>query len=190
VDFESSFFKEKGESLFRKNGGNRVIYTGAFGSFFDPGFQMNFLIAPQDLLDEGKKYLNIFGKPNFMIEKTLGEIIHQGDIFRYQRKFQKTIAERKELFAQLLLRHFEDQIRFEIPSSGLAFWIQFNRVVSLTALQEKVRLLGLLLPSNCLYQNKTVTALRLGFAHLDEQSMVTAISLLHAAYADLVGNID
>ncbi|HCX56979.1 MAG TPA: GntR family transcriptional regulator, partial [Sphingobacterium sp.] len=106
------------------------------------------------------------------------------------RKFQKTIAERKELFAQLLLRHFEDQIRFEIPSSGLAFWIQFNRVVSLTALQEKVRLLGLLLPSNCLYQNKTVTALRLGFAHLDEQSMVTAISLLHAAYADLVGNID
>ncbi|WP_313156632.1 aminotransferase-like domain-containing protein [Sphingobacterium multivorum] len=190
VDFESSFFKEKGESLFRKNGGNRVIYTGAFGSFFDPGFQMNFLIAPQDLLDEGKKYLNIFGKPNFMIEKTLGEIIHQGDIFRYQRKFQKTIAERKELFAQLLLRHFEDQIRFEIPSSGLAFWIQFNRVVSLTALQEKVRLLGLLLPSNCLYQNKTVTALRLGFAHLDEQSMVTAISLLRAAYADLVGNID
>ncbi|WP_312746151.1 aminotransferase-like domain-containing protein [Sphingobacterium multivorum] len=190
VDFESSFFKEKGESLFRKNGGNRVIYTGAFGSFFDPGFQMNFLIAPQDLLDEGKKYLNIFGKPNFMIEKTLGEIIHQGDIFRYQRKFQKTIAERKELFAQLLLQHFEDQIRFEIPSSGLAFWIQFNRVVSLTALQEKVRLLGLLLPSNCLYQNKTVTALRLGFAHLDEQSMVTAISLLRAAYADLVGNID
>ncbi|HAE68246.1 MAG TPA: hypothetical protein DCG77_13785 [Sphingobacterium sp.] len=167
-----------------------MIYTGAFGSFFDPGFQMNFLIAPQDLLEEGKKYLNIFGKPNFMIEKTLGEIIHQGDIFRYQRKFQKTIAERKELFAQLLLRHFEDQIRFEIPSSGLAFWIQFNRVVSLTALQEKVRLLGLLLPSNCLYQNKTVTALRLGFAHLDEQSMVTAISLLHAAYADLVGNID
>ncbi len=190
VDFESSFFKEKGESLFRKNGGNRVIYAGAFGSFFDPGFQMNFLIAPQDLLEEGKKYLNIFGKPNFMIEKTLGEIIHQGDIFRYQRKFQKTIAERKELFAQLLLRHFEDQMRFEIPSSGLAFWIQFNRVVSLTALQEKVRLLGLLLPSNCLYQNKTVTALRLGFAHLDEQSMVAAISLLRAAYADLVGNID
>ncbi|KKO92547.1 hypothetical protein AAW12_04475 [Sphingobacterium sp. Ag1] len=190
VDFESSFFKEKGESLFRKNGGNRVIYTGAFGSFFDPGFQMNFLIAPQDLLDEGKKYLNIFGKPNFMIEKTLGEIIHQGDIFRYQRKFQKTVAERKELFAQLLLRHFGDQIRFEIPSSGLAFWIQFYRVVSLTALQEKVRLLGLLLPSNCLYQNKTVTALRLGFAHLDEQSMEAAISLLRAAYADLVRNID
>lgn len=190
VDFESSFFKEKGESLFRKNGGNHVIYTGAFGSFFDPGFQMNFLIAPQDLLDEGKKYLNIFGKPNFMIEKTLGEIIHQGDIFRYQRKFQKTVAERKELFAQLLLRHFGDQIRFEIPSSGLAFWIQFYRVVSLTALQEKVRLLGLLLPSNCLYQNKTVTALRLGFAHLDEQSMEAAISLLRAAYADLVRNID
>jgi GntR family transcriptional regulator/MocR family aminotransferase len=30
----------------------------------------------------------------------------------------------------------------------------------------------------------------LGFAHLDEQSMVAAISLLRAAYADLVEKIN
>ncbi|MDR0264005.1 MAG: PLP-dependent aminotransferase family protein [Sphingobacterium sp.] len=186
ADFESSFIKTKGETLFRKNAGNRVIYTGAFGSFLDPGFQMNFLIAPQDLLDEGKKYLNIFGKPNFMIEKTLGEIIHQGDIFRYQRKFQKTIAERKELFAMLLRRYFEDEVTFTVPEAGMAFWVQFKAVFSLTILQEKAREKGLLIPSNCLYQNKVVTALRLGFAHLDEQSMADAIYLLRAAYGDLV----
>ncbi|MGE8293147.1 MAG: PLP-dependent aminotransferase family protein [Sphingobacterium sp.] len=187
VDFESSLVKDKGESLFRKNAGNRVIYTGTFGRFLDPGFQMNFLIAPQDLLEEGKKYLNLFGKPNFMIEKTLGEIIHQGDIFRYQRKFQKIVAERKDLFAQLLHSNFENEITFEVPVSGLAFWIRFKFSFSLTILQEKAKEKGVLLPSNCLYQNRTVTALRLGFAHLDEKDMCDAVSLLHEAYQETVG---
>ncbi|MDR2269319.1 MAG: PLP-dependent aminotransferase family protein [Sphingobacterium sp.] len=186
VDFESALVKNKGESLFRKNAGNRVIYIGTFGCFLDPGFQMSFLIAPQDLLEEGKKYLNLFGKPNFMIEKTLGEIIHQGDIFRYQRKFQKIVTERKDLFAQLLYKYFEDKIIFEVPVSGLAFWIRFNANFSLTALQERARLKGLLLPSNCLYQNRAVTALRLGFAHLDEKDMADAIYLLHEAYQELI----
>ncbi|WP_223580885.1 PLP-dependent aminotransferase family protein [Sphingobacterium sp. GVS05A] len=187
VDFESSLVKDKGESLFRKNAGNRVIYTGTFGRFLDPGFQMNFLIAPQDLLEEGKKYLNLFGKPNFMIEKTLGEIIHQGDIFRYQRKFQKIIAERKDLFAQLLQGNFENKVTFEVPVSGLAFWIRFNVSFSLTILQEKAKEKGVLLPSNCLYQNRTVTALRLGFAHLDEKDMCDAVRLLHEAYQETIG---
>ncbi|PUV21517.1 PLP-dependent aminotransferase family protein [Sphingobacterium athyrii] len=185
VDFESSLVKGKEESLFRKNGGQRVIYTGTFGRFLDPGFQMNFLIAPQDLLEEGKKYLSLFGKPNFMIEKTLGEIIHQGDIFRYQRKFQKIVAERKDLFAQLLHNHFGDQITFEVPVSGLAFWVRFNSSFSLTALQERAKEKGVLLPSNCLYQNRTITALRLGFAHLDERDLCEAIQLLHEAYQEL-----
>ncbi|WP_257087615.1 hypothetical protein [Sphingobacterium sp. E70] len=39
VDFESSLVKDKGESLFRKNAGNRVIYTGTFGRFWIPVFR-------------------------------------------------------------------------------------------------------------------------------------------------------
>nr|WP_288812319.1 PLP-dependent aminotransferase family protein [uncultured Sphingobacterium sp.] len=189
VDFECSLVKDKSESLFRNNAGQHVIYIGTFGRFLDPGFQMNFLIAPQDLLEEGKKYLNLFGKPNFMIEKTLGEIIHQGDIFRYQRKFQKIVTERKDLFAQLLDSHFGDKVAFTVPVSGLAFWIPFNSSFSLTALQEKAREKGLLLPSNCLYQNRAVTALRLGFAHLDEKDMSDAIHLLYSAYQELFGTM-
>lgn len=186
VDFESSLVKDRGESLFRKNAGNQVIYVGAFGRFLDPGFQMNFLIAPRDLLAEGKKYLNLFGKPNFMIEKTLGEIIQQGDMLRYQRKFHKTVVERKELFAQLLQHYFQDSISFNIPTYGLAFWLRFNRSFSLTALQDRARLKGLLLPSNCLYQNRMVNALRLGFAHFDEADMSDAIRLLHEAYEEVL----
>lgn len=182
VDFEFSSVKDKGESLFRKDGGSHVIYIGAFGRFLNPGFQMNFLIAPKDLLEEGKKYLNIFGKPNFMLEKTLGDIIHQGDILRYQRKSQKVIGERKALFAQLLNTYFKNQITFNIPVSGLAFWIRFNDSFSLTHLQAKAKEKGLLIPGICLYQNRSITALRLGFAHLSPQDMEEAVKILNEAY--------
>lgn len=62
-DFEFSILKEKTDSLFRKSSGNRVIYIGAFGKFLNSSFQMSFLIAPIDVLDEAKKYLNVLVEP-------------------------------------------------------------------------------------------------------------------------------
>lgn len=187
TDYEFSSVKNKTASLFSKKGGNRIIYVGTFGRFLNPGFQMNFLIAPRDLVQEASKYLNIFGKPDVMMEKALGEMIHQGDILRYQRKSKKVIAERKERFAQLLHTHFKNQIRFTIPTSGLAFWIRFTDFFSLTHLQEKAREKGLLVPGICLYQNRKITALRLGFAHLNLQEMEEAVKLLGEAFGEVVG---
>lgn len=185
ADFEFSSAKSKSTSLLRKNAGNRVVYLGTFGGFLNVGFQMNFIIGPKDFLEEGKKYLSIFGKPNFMLEQALGEIIHQGDIHRYQRKFRKVINERKELFAGLLLKYFKNQICFDVPHSGLAFWIQFKESFSLTRLQEKAKEMGLVIPGICLYQNKELTALRLGFAHLNRPDMDQAVHILHTAYGEI-----
>ncbi|QDP86282.1 PLP-dependent aminotransferase family protein [Chryseobacterium sp. SNU WT5] len=186
-DFEFSATKNKKETLLRRNGGNRIIYIGTFGRFLNPGFQMNFIIAPKDLLEEAAKYLNIFGKPDVMMEKALGELIHQGDIHRYQRKSTKVIAERKEVFIELLNTYFVNKLSFTIPVAGLAFWIQFKNSISLTDLQKKARKKGLSIPMTCLYQNRKVSALRLGFAHLNPAEMEEAIRLLSESYFEVIG---
>lgn len=185
-DFEFSMLKEKNQSLFKKDGGNRVIYMGALGKYLNCNFQMNFLIAPVDVLDEAKKYLNVFGKTDFILEKVLGEIIQQGDILRYQRKSQKIIAGRKKVFSQLLDTYFKDSISFSVPESGLAFWILFKKNFSLIQLQAKAIENGLLIPKVCLYQNRSITAVRLGFAHLDQHEMEEAIVLLHKSYMEVL----
>lgn len=185
-DFEFSTLKARTDSLFRMEGGNRVIYIGAFGKFLNSSFQMNFLIAPAEVLEEAKKYLNVFGKSDFMLEKALGEMIQQGDIFRYQRKSQKIINTRKKVFSQLLVAYFQDQISFQIPESGLAFWIVFNEQLSLIQLQAKALANGLLIPKTCLFQNRTLTALRLGFAHLEPQDMEAALAILHQSYKEVL----
>lgn len=189
TDFEFSLDKHKKESLFSLNAGHRVIYLGGFGSFLHPGFQMNFIIAPPDLLREGAKYLNVFGKPDLIMEKALGDIIHQGDIHRYQRKSKKIIAERKELFTQLLNRYFKHRIAFTIAPTGLTFWVRFPDFFPLKDLQREARKKGLVLPSVCLYQKRNLTALRLGFAHLNPQEMDTAVRLLSDSYYKVVANL-
>jgi GntR family transcriptional regulator/MocR family aminotransferase len=185
TDYEFSGLRNKKQTLLRKNGGKRVLYLGTFGRFLNPGFQISFLIGPKDLLNEGAKYLNIFGKPDAMMEKALGELIHQGDIHRYQRKSNKVLAERKEVFAELLRDYFKEQIDFTIPVSGLAFWIQFKKPVSLINLQKKAQEIGLFVPMTCLYQNRKVTGLRLGFAHLNLPEMEEAVRLLAASHREI-----
>lgn len=74
---------------------------------------------------------------------------------------------------------------FTIPGSGLAFWIQFKERISLTDLQKKSREKGLFIPMICLYQNRRITALRLGFAHLNLQEMQEAVGILSEAYREL-----
>lgn len=188
TDFEFSLVKNKQQSLFRKSAGNRVVYLGSFARFLMPGFQMNFIIGPKDLLQEGAKYLNIYGKPDVMMEKALGEIIHQGDIHRYRRKSKKIIAERKELFANLLKTHFKNHIEFNVPKAGLAFWIEFKDFLPLTRFQEKAKEKGVFIPGVCLYQNRQLTALRLGFAHFNHAEMEKAIKILSEVFWELIAH--
>lgn len=183
VDFEFTTPKDHLKPLLRMEGGERVIYLGAFGRYLPPEFQMYFMIGPRDFIIEGEKYLNILGRPRYLMEKALGEIIHQGDIHRYQRKSSKLLSERKEKFAELLQLHLGELIAFSVPRSGLAFWIRFNRHVPLALLQEKAHKEGLMIPGLCLYQNKHMTALRLGFAHMTLKELEVATVKLQEAYS-------
>ena len=123
-----------------------------------------------------------------MMEKALGEIIHQGDIHRYHRKSQKVVNERKESFGSLLRRHFKEEISYREPPSGLAFWMECRTPLSLTRLQEKAGMKGLLIPSICLYQNRQLTALRLGYAHLNQQELEEAVAILAEAYDQVISS--
>lgn len=185
-DDEFSLKGNRPGTLFKTDRKGRVIYTGVFGGFLAPDFQMNFIAAPPDFIMEASKYLYLFGKPNPMMEQALGEMIHEGDIHRYRRKTQRITAERKEKFSELLSRYLGPEIHFKIPVYGLAFWVVFKKHVSLARLQAEAGRNDLSIPWVCLYQRQNLTALRLGFAHLHDQEMETAMQLLATAYQKVV----
>lgn len=159
-----------------------VVYTGSFGKSLAPGFRTGFIIAPENLMTEMRKYLGIIDRQgDVLMEQVLGQMIQEGEIHRYLRKSLKIYQERRDLFAALLREHLEEEVDFTVPSGGLAFWLQWKKPHNLLQLSKRCAKHNLFIPKTLLYQNNKVAAMRIGFGHLTPEEMNTCISTIKTA---------
>lgn len=156
-----------------------VIYIGSFGKLLAPGFRTGFIVAPENLMAEMRKYLGIIDRQgDILMEHVLGEMIAEGEISRYLKKSLKIYKERRDQFASLLKQHLDEYIDFKIPSGGLAFWAEWKTPVNLMNLSRKCARNNLFIPKTLLYQNKNITAIRLGFGHFTCNEMEKSVEIL------------
>lgn len=156
-----------------------VIYIGSFGKSLAPGFRTGFIVAPENLMTEMRKYLGIIDRQgDILMEQVLGEMIQEGEIHRYLRKSLKVYQERRDYFASLLQEHLAEEISFTIPSGGLAFWLQWKKHPNLLQLSKRCAQNDLFIPKTLLYQNHQLTATRIGFGNLTFEEMEKSISIL------------
>jgi GntR family transcriptional regulator/MocR family aminotransferase len=171
TDFEISYEKENNYTLYKEKENAWVIYLGAFGRFLTSGFSTYFMVAPDYIILEAQKFLNFYGNNDFFKEQALGEMISEGDIHRYRRKITKIYAEKRQFFINELKQNFKQEITYTIPNGGFAFWVEIKKDISLVKLAKNCLEKGLFIPKYCIYQDKKVQALRIGFAHLPEKEI-------------------
>lgn len=156
-----------------------VIYIGSFGKLLAPGFRTGFIVAPENLMAEMRKYLGIIDRQgDILMEHVLGEMIAEGEINRYLKKSLKIYKERRDHFASLLKHHLDEFIDFKIPSGGLAFWTEWKISVNLMQLSKKCARNNVFIPKTLLYQNRKLTAMRLGFGNFTIDEMEKAVGIL------------
>lgn len=156
-----------------------VIYIGSFGKSLAPGFRTGFIVAPENLMAEMRKYLGIIDRQgDILMERALGEMIEEGEIHRYLKKSLKVYQERRNHFAELLKENLDELIQFQKPSGGLAFWLEWNIPVNLMQLSRNCAQNNLFIPKTLLYQTKDITAMRLGFGNLNFEEMEKSIEIL------------
>ncbi|MFY7813900.1 MAG: PLP-dependent aminotransferase family protein [Chryseobacterium taeanense] len=156
-----------------------VIYIGSFGKSLVPGFRTGFIVAPENVMAEMRKYLGIIDRQgDILMEHVLGEMIAEGEINRYLKKSLKIYKERRDHFSFLLKEHLHEYIDFKIPSGGLAIWTEWKVPVNLMKLSRKCIQDNLFIPKTLLYQNRNLTAMRLGFGNLSFNEMEKAIEIL------------
>ena len=85
-----------------------------------------------------------------------------------------------------MTKYFLDTAQWEIPSGGLAIWLQFHPKISLLKLAKEAEKNDLFLPKTILYQDKNTCAIRFGFGHLNEEEIETVIKKLKDAYNKLI----
>ncbi|MCY4780422.1 PLP-dependent aminotransferase family protein [Sphingobacterium sp. UT-1RO-CII-1] len=156
-----------------------VIYIGAFGKSLAPGFRTGFIVAPQNVMAEMRKYLGIIDRQgDVLMEMVLAEMIAEGEINRHLKKSIKIYQERRNLFVNILNQTFGENIHFQQPSGGLAVWVQWKNPINLLQVSQECRKEQLFIPKNLLYQHKDLTAMRLGFGHMNKEEMNSSLAIL------------
>jgi GntR family transcriptional regulator / MocR family aminotransferase len=149
-----------------------VVYIGSFGKSLAPGFRTGFIVAPENLMIEMRKYLGIIDRQgDVLMEHVLGEMIAEGEINRYLKKSLKIYQERRDHFSLLLEEYLGEWIDFQKPSGGLAVWTEWKNPINLMHLSRECSKNNVFIPKTLLYQNKNLTAMRLGFGNLNFDEM-------------------
>ncbi|MDR3273571.1 MAG: PLP-dependent aminotransferase family protein, partial [Flavobacteriaceae bacterium] len=162
-----------------------TVYLGSFGRSLAPGFRAGFVVAPQNLIDEMYKFLGIIDRQgDVFTEQVLGEMIEEGEIHRHLKKTLKIYQERRDYFSQLLQTELGSYVKFKIPSGGLALWTQWNFSINLMKLSRKCLENEVSIPKSLLYQNRNISAIRLGFGSLNQNEMKTAVEKLSEVLRD------
>ncbi|HAO08369.1 MAG TPA: GntR family transcriptional regulator [Chryseobacterium sp.] len=156
-----------------------VIYIGSFGKSLAPGFRTGFIVAPENLMSEMRKHLGIIDRQgDILMEYVLGEMIAEGEINRYLKKSLKIYQERRDYFIHLIQQNLGNYIQFEKPSGGLAVWAEWQIPINLMQLSKNCAQNNLFIPKTLLYQNKNLTAMRLGFGNLNTTEMEKSVEIV------------
>lgn len=173
-------------SLFYENNGNRVLYLGLLGGFLAPGFQTHYLLGAIDFIEEAHKYLSLFGESNDLLSQAIGEMIKEGDMHRYRRKAKQVQFIKKQYFIKKLQESFGSDVSYQSAESDIAVWICFNKNFSLLEWRELLLKNDVFIPRVCLYQQKDICALRLGYVSLSTEEIDSLIQKLYKTYRILV----
>lgn len=164
-----------------------IIYLGKLGQSLFPSFHTGFVVATEQVIAETKNYLQLLDTQGDLIqEQMLSELISEGEIYRLKKKNIVTYKQRRDALSALLKQHFANILDWQIPSGGLAMWLQFKTPISLVKLAEKAEQLDLFLPKTILYQDKNTCAIRFGYGHLNKEELKIVIEKLKQAYLQLV----
>lgn len=160
----------------------RVVYLSSFARSFPAGFSYGLVTGPAGFITELEKHQNILEPGHDLVkEQVLTDWIRDGEVYRLSKKNKKIYLERRNLFIKLLERHLAGKISYRVPARGLAVWVEWLDKFNLVRLQKHCAALGLFLPKTILYQSRHLTATRLGFGHLDEKEMESAVKTLSLA---------
>lgn len=185
-DFDLQFNNYPLPPLISNDENGNVIYLGHLGNILFPALESGFIVAPENFIKEVRNYLKMIDRQgDFVKEQVIGEMILEGELNRHLKKLRLIYKKRKEIFTTALIATFEGIINVEIPTGGLAVFITFKEPINLLEFKKILNMHEVTIPQHLLYQTKDVCGIRLGYGHLNEEEIVTIISLLKRSFLQL-----
>jgi GntR family transcriptional regulator / MocR family aminotransferase len=184
-DFEFHFSRKPIMPLASLDKPNRVIYIGSLSNILATDFRLGFIVASREIIKHfANEIMLIDRQGNTVTELAVAELLHTGEINRHTLKIVKIYEERRSFIAKLIKSELSEFVQFKMPDGGLALWLEVNASVNMQTLLkdaelEKVRIVT---GSQFSLKNEPVSAIRLGFASLNNDEVALGIKRLKHAF--------
>ncbi|MDR6196866.1 PLP-dependent aminotransferase family protein [Siphonobacter sp. SORGH_AS_0500] len=156
-----------------------VMYCGSFTKTIAPAFRVGYLVGPEDAIRHLSRLRRIIDRQgDMMLENALAQLLEEGLIQRHLRKALRIYKKRRDYFAQALSHELADNIHFQTPEGGLAFWTQFKEGTNLVEVASKALKKGLYFSNGIQHGPLTFPSTRLGFASSNEEELSHCVKIL------------
>ena len=184
-DFEFNFKSKPIQPIASLNKPNRVIYVGSLSNVLAPNFRIGFIVASREIIKQFANQILMIGlQGNTMTELAVAELLQTGEINKHTLKIAKIYAERRSYVCTLIREELSHYVSFNMPEGGLALWLTVNAKINMQRLIKDAESERVIfdIGSNYCSTFEQVSAIRLGFANLNNDELKLGIKRLKTAF--------
>ena len=159
-----------------------IVYVGSLSKLLVPELRIGYAIAaPKQIERMASVRQAIDRQGDVPLEHAIAALIADGEIRRHARKSRKIYEQRRDKLADLLQKHVGSAAAFDVPTGGLAIWLQIAPRIDGERWADAAARMGLGVLAGgtfALRPRQAPNAFRLGFGDLSEAELERAVALL------------
>ena len=158
--------------LANANHNGNVIYIGSFSKILDPSLRIGFMVAPANFIAQTvalRKLIDVGG--DGYMQNALASLIKNGELKRHLKRALKAYHFRRDFLNELLEKKLGKYVQYNIPSGGMAFWIELKAPYKIKDLVKDPQL-------KIKRWDEVLNAFRFGFASMNEQELTITVTYL------------
>lgn len=167
------------------NSSASVLYIGTFSKMFAPGLRIGFIVATGAVLKRMLEIRTAIDRQgDSVLESAVAELMRDGELQRSVRKACLHYRERRDCFAGFLKENFGEEIRFSVPTGGMALWVQPTSSIDTARWAELARRQSISIAPSSEYalDGSNRDGIRLGFASLNVDELCDGAQRLSVSF--------
>jgi len=156
-----------------------VIHIGSMSKVFAPGLRLGYIVANESFIERAAQEIVLIDRQgNTISEYVLSDLMESGEVKRHIRKTRKEYRKRRDFAVNELNRVYESKVKFNIPTGGMAIWIDITKLVDVRKIESFENE-----DSTIYFNNETKQAhIRFGFGALTNIEISESINSLSQVF--------